>query len=148
MYLKISSPEWILFEWKVKEVYVPTEDWYVGILPWHAPLVSVLKPWILKFKPEKQLSEDDFIIEDDFVNISISKWLLFVDWVNVIVTTSKSVASPKESIEILNKMKQDLEKQIEQLKAKWSIEEIEKALISLQTIEAEIKLLHKKGLLK
>ena len=148
MYLKISSPDWVIFEWEVKEVYVPTEDWYVGILPWHVPLVSVVKPWILKFKPEKQLSDEEFIFEDDFVNVSVSKWLLFVDWKQVIVTTSKWVSKPEESLEILQKMKEDLQKQIEELKAKGSIEEIEKALVTLQTIEAEIRLLQKKGLLR
>ncbi len=147
MYLKISSPEGIIYEGQVKEVNVPTEAGYIWILPWHVPLVSVVKPGILKFKPIDN-PEDDFIFEDEYVHITVSKGLIMVDWDNIVITTSKSVVSPTESKEILEKMRKDLEKQIEELKAKWSIEEIEKAMINLQTIEAELKLLQKKGLLK
>ena len=102
MYLKINTPDWILYEWKVKEVNVPTDAWYVWILPGHVPMVSVLKPWILKFKAEDNV--EDILFEDEWYHVVVSKWMLFVDWENVIVLTSKWVVSPKESEEVLQKM--------------------------------------------
>ncbi len=145
--LKINTPEGVIYEWKVKEVVVPTEDGMIGILPGHIPLVSVVKPGILKFKPEEDLNKDEFIWEEDWLNITVWRWLIFIDWENVLLNVSKSIFKPEKSIEILENMKKELEEDIEKLKSKWEIEDIEKALLMLQTVEAEIKLWKKKGIL-
>jgi len=46
----------------------------------------------------------------------------------------------KTDEDVLEKMKLDMEKQIEEIKAKWSLDEIEKAFVHLQKISADIKL--------
>jgi hypothetical protein len=37
-------------------------------------------------------------------------------------------------------MKENMEKQIEEIKSKWSLDEVEKAFLHLQKISADIKL--------
>ncbi len=146
--LKINTPEGEIFSGNVKEVVVPTEDGEIGILPWHIPLVSVVKPWIVKILPKDNIVEKEkFIFEKEWINISVSRWLIFTDGKIVLLTVSKSVINPEKSIEVLQQMKQDLEKQIQQLKAKGEIEELDKALLMMQTVEAEIKLMKKKWIL-
>ena len=147
MYLKVNTPEGVIFEWNVEELVIPTQAWEIGILPGHIPLVSVVKPGIAKIKSKDIQNKSEFIWEEDFLNITVGKWLLFTDGKNILVTVSKSVVKPEQSMEILEKMKKDLEEEIKKLQAKGEIEDIDKALTMLQTIEAEIKLLKKKGLL-
>jgi len=47
--LEIASPERQLLKEQVTEAQIPGEDGYMGILPGHAPLVSLLKPGILSY---------------------------------------------------------------------------------------------------
>lgn len=146
MFLRINSSDKLVYEWEVKKVNIPTEAWEIGILPWHIPLVSVVSPGIVKFLPLVQPTHDmikdsDFLFENDEMNISVSKWLVYVDWENILLVVSASTTSPKQSEEILLKMKKELEEEIEKLKIHWSIEDIEKVLISLQKITADLKLI-------
>jgi len=148
LYLKINTPEGQIFEGQIEQIVLPTEAGQIWILPWHIPLVSVVRPWIVKFIPKDQLNKDEFIFEQEWVNMSVWRWLVFTDWRNVILTVSKTVTKPENTIEVLEKMKEELKKQIEKLKAKGQLQELDKALLMMQTIEAEIKLLQKKWLLK
>jgi len=120
--LRVNTPEGIVYEWKIKEIVVPTEAGVIGILPWHIPLTSVVRPGILKFKPENIEEKKDFIWEDDWLNLTVGKWVVFTDWKNVILNVSKSIVQPEKSLEILENMKKELEEEIEKLKAKGEIE--------------------------
>jgi F-type H+-transporting ATPase subunit epsilon len=42
--LQLVSPERILVEEQATEAQIPALDGYIGVLPGHAPLISVLKP--------------------------------------------------------------------------------------------------------
>lgn len=153
MFLRISSPDWIIFEWNINKVILPTESWEIWILPWHIPLTSVVKPGIVKIFINEDhkdwfLKDKDFLYDNWCISLSVSKWLLFVDWDNVIVASSAASSSPKESSEILLEMKSNLEHEIQQLRAKWSIEDLEKALINLQKIDADLKLYKMKWIIK
>ena len=54
MKLSLFTPEQpLLNKQAVKEVIVPSVKGYLGILPGHAPLVSLLKAGVLKYLPEK-----------------------------------------------------------------------------------------------
>lgn len=152
MFLKITSPDSVLFEWGIKKVVLPTESWEIWILPWHIPLVSIIKPWIVRIVPEQIdnnpfIKDSEYIFENEF-SLTVSKWLIFVDWQNITVTVSSSDSSPDNSEQELQRMKENLAKQVEQLKLQWSIEEMDKIMISLQKIDADLKLMKKKGMMK
>lgn len=131
MRLKISSPEKVIYEWFIEKVSIPTESWEVVILPQQTPLVSALKPGIVKVFPEWKKSVD---------YISISKWMMFTDWKKIRIVTSSATNSPEESEENLLKSKQELENKIKELKKSGSIEEIEKYTIKLEKINADLSL--------
>lgn len=131
MRLKISSPDKIIYEWFIERITLPTESWDITILPDQTPIVSALKPGLVKFTPEwKSWIE----------HISISKWMMFTDGKKIRIVTSSATSSPTETEEILVKEKQDLENKIRELKKSWSIEEIEKFTIKLEKINADLKL--------
>ena len=137
MNLKIVSTNWILYEWKTSEVVIPTKDWEIWILPNHEVYAAVIKWWICKFKTEKTW---DFIKDGEYNIISIWDGAVYTDWKKVNIAVSSADASIEQSKEELDKMKQNLEKEIENIKAKWSLEEIEKALFKMNKVEADIQL--------
>ena len=65
---------------------------------------------------------------------------MFVDGETILVVTSAATTSPQQSEELLIKNKENLEKEIADLKARGSIEDMEKALLDLQKIHADLKL--------
>lgn len=131
MRLKISNPDKVIYEWFIEKVTLPTESWDITVLPDQTPIVSALKPWIVKFVIEWWKSTE---------HISISKWMMFTDGKKIRIVTSSATTSPTETEEILLKEKQDLENKIRELKKSGSIEEIEKFTIKLEKINADLKL--------
>lgn len=138
MKLKISSPEKVVYEWDIKQVSIPTETGILTILPNHIPMVTALKPWIIKIVPTQE-SPKEFVFSENSIQISVWKWMVFVDGKTMRIVTAVATTSP-ESEEILEKMKLDLEDKIRELKKKGSIEEIEKSIIKLEKINADMKL--------
>ena len=140
MQLKISSPAKTIFEWEIKQITLPTEIGDVTVLPWHAPMVTALKPWLIKIIPSKEISNSEFIFSKNTISISVSKWMAFVDGKIVRVVTAVATTSPAETEKELESKKFKLEEDIKQLRKMWSLEEIEKSLIQLEKINADIKL--------
>ena len=130
MQLRISCIDKVVFEWEVKEVTLPTEIGDVKILPWHTPMVTALKPWILSINQEKKWE----------TSISIGKWMVFVDGKIIRIATSSATTKANESKEDLEKKKYKLEEYKKELRKKWSIEKIEETLIQLEKINADQKL--------
>ncbi len=130
MRLKISSPDKVIYEWFIDKITLPTESGDITVLPDQTPIVSALKPGIVKFTLEWWKSE----------HISISKWMMFTDGKKIRIVTSSATSSPSETEEILIKEKQDIENKIRELKKSWSIEEIEKFTIKLEKINADLRL--------
>ncbi len=139
MFLKISSPSKVIYEGEIKQITIPTETGQITILPNHIPLVTTLKPGLVSVVPEKT-PEGQFIFSQNSISMSVSKGMVFVDGKIVRIVTAVATTSPAESWEKLRKMKTVLEDQIKILKQKGSIEEIEKSLIQLEKINADIKL--------
>jgi len=139
MLLKISSPSKSIYEGKIKQITLPTESGIITILPNHIPLVTSLKPGIINITPEKA-PEWEFVFSKNIISLSVSKGMVFVDGKVIRIVTAVATTSPAESQDKLNKMKSELENEIKLLKKKWSIEEIEKSLIQLEKINADIKL--------
>lgn len=154
MFVKITSPDKIIFEWKVKKIIIPTESWEIWVLPWHIPLVSVVKPWIVKLLLEDNtdnnsfIKDSDFLFENDFLNISVSKWLVYIDWDNIVLAVSSGDSSIDNTEEELENMKRNLENQIEKIKTTWNIEDMEKIMVQIQKISADLKLIRKKWVVK
>ena len=66
MLLKIHTVHWVIFDWEVKTVELPTKVGVLAILPHHNPLTAMIVPWIVKFIPvEKRQSE--FIADTEFL---------------------------------------------------------------------------------
>lgn len=139
MHLKISSPEKVIFDGSVKQVSLPTENWVITILPDHTPLVTSLKPGLIKIIPVDQ-PKGDFVFSDNIISLSVSKGMAFVDGKMIRVVTATATTSPSESVKTLEQMKMKLEASIKQLKQKGSIEEIEKSLVKLEKLNADIAL--------
>lgn len=145
MLLKIISPSSVVYQGEVLKVLVPTAAWEIGILPHHIPLTSIITPWVVKFLPKGKATEAfvewaTFLFEDDMIILSVGKGLIYLDGDTVellINTASTDVTSDKE---LLENMKENLEKEIQQIKLKGDINEIEKAYMSLQKITADLKL--------
>jgi len=71
--------------------------------------------------------------------------MVFIDGEMVRVVTAVATASPQESAKTLEQMKLKLESNIKQLKQKGSIEEIEKSLVRLEKLNADIMLVNLKN---
>lgn len=140
MQLKISSPEKLIFQWEIEQINLPSENGEVAILPNHAPMVVALKPWLIKILPTNDVSNSEFIFTKNTINISVSKWMAFTDGKLIRVVTSIATTDPKESEKTLDDMRKKLKEKILLLKQKWSIEEVEKSLIKLEKINADIML--------
>jgi len=145
MFLKIISPSSVIYEGDVLKVIIPTVSGEIGILPHHIPLTSIIVPWVVKILPQGKhdiafVESATFLFDDDMIILSVGKWILYLDGDTVellVDTASIHVESDKK---ILEQMKSDQEKEIEQIKIKWDIDEIEKAYLSLHKIHANLKL--------
>ena len=63
-----------------------------------------------------------------------------MDGENIIITTSAATTSPEESDEVLQQMQKDMEAQLEKIKVEGSVEDLEKAMINLQKVTADLRL--------
>lgn len=80
MQLKISSPAKTIFEWEIKEIILPTEIGEVKILPWHTPMVTVLKPWIINLIPTEKYLVTILLFEEiiQYHWVFEKAWLLWM----------------------------------------------------------------------
>ena len=142
MLLKISSPEKTIYEGSINKITLPTESGNITVMPNHIPLVSVVKPWLVHIEPEKGFDTEStqYILEGNKVTLSVSKGIVFIDGKNINIVTAAATISPEQSHDVLNSMKASLEQEIKTLKEKGSIEEIEKSLIKLEKINADLQL--------
>ena len=139
MLLKIASPEKTIYQGDIKQVTLPTDRGDITILPNHAPLVTALKPGLIKILPS-QSPQGEFVFSDNYITLSTSKGMAFIDGTMVRVVTATATTSPHESSKTLEHMRLKLEDTIRELKKKGSIEEIEKSLIRLEKLNADIQL--------
>jgi len=138
MKLKIVSTNGVLFEWEVDEVVVPTMEWEAGILPWHALYTAVIKWWICKIKTKQE--DENLINQWDYKLISVWDGVVYTNWEEVSLAVSSADSKIELSEEELENMKKQLEKEIEEIKAKWSLEDVEKALFKMNKLLADIEL--------
>ena len=145
MFLEINTPDGMIFEGKIEKITVPTQVGEICILKNHQPLVSIVEPGIVKVKLYKQQKEEfikwtKFLFEDEWMCLSVGSGVLYVSGTEVIILTSTATSQIETEEEVLEKMKKEMEKQIEEIKIKWSLDDVEKAFLHLQKISADIKL--------
>jgi F-type H+-transporting ATPase subunit epsilon len=68
LHLEIVTPERRTFEGDVDEVIVPGSEGEMGILPHHAPLISLLGQGVLRVKRSGQ-AEEEFAIFGGFIQV-------------------------------------------------------------------------------
>lgn len=140
MHLTLSSPEGKAFTWEVTKVTLPSSEGEIVILPWHQPLATIIQNGVVSFVPDdKEAIGDGYVWNDDQVIIAVWAGLAHVDGTRIVVTTSVTSTSPTESKEILTKMKDDLEKQITELKIDGNDTDIEQAMMNLDKITADLR---------
>jgi len=143
MNLKIKRPQWVIFDWEIDKITIPTEIGQITILPNHSPLVSVVSPWIITIRPKdyQSIATFNYIFLDNKISISSGNGMVFVDGANISIVVWQADVSIDKSEEELSKSKLDLEKKVIELKDKWSIEELEKTILDIKKIESDIELI-------
>ncbi|MDD3262559.1 MAG: ATP synthase F1 subunit epsilon [Candidatus Absconditabacteria bacterium] len=145
MFLQINTPEGIIFEDKIEKITIPTQVGEISILKNHQPLISIVKPGIVKIKLHDDKKEEfikgtKFLFEDEWLCLSVGSGFLYVNGTQIVILASTVTKEIQTDQEVLEKMKIEMEKQIEEIKAKGSLDEVEKAFLHLQKISADIKL--------
>ncbi|MEY3197600.1 MAG: hypothetical protein RL023_153 [Candidatus Parcubacteria bacterium] len=87
-----------------------------------------------------QIPESGYIIEQGVMKISVGKGLLQIVGDEITVLTSVSVTNASQSQEVLAQMKADMEEQLSKIKEEGNAEELEKALIEMEKIGAELRM--------
>jgi len=124
---------------------VPTAAWEIGILPHHISLTSIVVPGLVRFLPKDKatstfMEDTEFLFENDMITLSVGKGLVYLDGDKVELLVNWATTDVDSDATVLEKIKQDLEKEIEHIKLKWDINQLEKAYLSLQKITADLKL--------
>lgn len=140
MRLKISTPNQSVYQGEVKSVSLPTDGGTITITQHNSPMVTSLKPGIISIVPFESTHPSGYIFSKNELLISISKWTAFVDGKIVRVVVSSATTIPTESLETLKRKKEALESEIKSLKTRWSIEQIETKMVTLEKINADIQL--------
>lgn len=135
MKLKISTPSKIIFQGDIEKILLPTENGAIKVMYGNPPMVTSIKPWIIKIWP---MENQNKVGNEIFV--STSKGMVFIDGKIVRIVSTEATLAPEESTNTLLQNKKTIEEKIKRLKSEWSIENIEKALIKLEKINADLEL--------
>ena len=139
MNLKISSPSGVLFQGEINSVTLPTEQGDLTIWQQHSPLITIIKPWLVRFVPIKQ--EKDFVHDQEKIVVSLAKGTALIDGKNIIVTTSTATRYPHDSHEMLQQMRNSLNSQIKRMRTEYNMQELEKVINQVEKINADLQLL-------
>jgi len=75
--LEVVTPEKQVFSDEVQSIIVPAAEGYLGVLPNHAPLISGLKPGIIKYRQEGKTRL--LAISGGFMEVSANKVTILAD---------------------------------------------------------------------
>lgn len=76
---EVVTPERIVYTNEVEMVIAPTIDGEVGILPLHAPLVSVLRPGEVRVKWNDQKDVEWFAVSGGYIQVHEDKVIILAD---------------------------------------------------------------------
>lgn len=80
---EIVTPERIVYTNEVEMVVAPTIDGEIGILPLHAPLVSVLKPGEIRVKWNADKDVEWFAVSGGYIQVHEDKVIILADQAEV-----------------------------------------------------------------
>ncbi len=123
MYLKITSPDKTIFAGNIVSATLPTEAGEITVMNNHIPLMSILKPGIMKIQPQEALTvslikDAQFLFKDHKIHISVSHGLIYIDGKNITILANDVTVNPKNTQEVLQQMKNSMLKEVEDLKEK------------------------------
>ncbi|MFZ5753393.1 MAG: F0F1 ATP synthase subunit epsilon [Bacillota bacterium] len=75
--LEVVTPEKQVFSDEVQSIIVPAAEGYLGVLPNHAPLISGLKPGVVKYRQEGKTQL--LAISGGFMEVSSNKVTILAD---------------------------------------------------------------------
>ncbi len=134
IFLEIATPEKLLVGEKTEWVHIPTQKGYLGILPGHSPLVTILGTGELTFKTEK--GEKSIFVSGGFVEV-------LPTWVRILAEIGEKMEEIDE--ERAKDEKERAERIIKNEKGEYTPEDIEKAVHSLRKAEERLRLIQRRG---
>ncbi len=134
IFLEIATPEKLLVGEKTEWVHIPTRKGYLGILPGHSPLVTILGTGELTFKTEK--GERSIFVSGGFVEV-------LPTWVRILAEIGEKMEEIED--ERAKEEKEKAERIIKNEKGEYTPEDIEKAVHSLRKAEERLRLIRKRG---
>lgn len=146
MFLKIHTVHGVIFDGKVDMVELPTKVGVLSILPHHNPLTAMIVPGIVKFIPQEKrwsefIADTEFLFEDEKIAIAVWEWTIYTDGSAVILFVASATVTLKSDREALQEMKENLERQIKEIRISGNSDEIERAYLNLQKLTADMELL-------
>ncbi len=130
MKLSLFTPEQTLIKGQpVREILVPSVKGYLGILPGHAPLISLLRAGLLKYLPEKSGQWEKLALGWGYLEVQ-------QDEVRVLAET----AAVKDSLD-RDQTEKQLQKLLERLNS-WDLEPAEREQLEKEKLwlEGELEL--------
>ncbi len=135
MKLKISTPTKVIRQGEINKISIPTETGNLKVMEGNPPMVTSVNPGIIKVWP----METHVKVGNEML-VSTSKGMVFIDGKIVRIVSAEATLAPEESENSLMQNKKIFEDKIKRLKSEWSIEEIEKTMIRLEKINADLEL--------
>jgi len=111
MKLKISTPAKVIFQGEIEKISIPTENGNIKVMDGHSPMVTSVKPGIIKLWPM-----ENHVKVGDEMYVSISKGMVFIDGKIVRIVSSEATLAPEQSEDTLLQNKKLLEEKIRRLK--------------------------------
>lgn len=134
IFLEIATPEKHLVAERIEWVQIPTPKGYLGILPGHSPLVTILGTGELTYKTEQ--GEKSLFLSGGFVEV-------LPTWIRILAEIGEKIEEI-DGQRALEK-KEEAERIIRNERGEYSQEDIERAIHSLRKAEERLRLIHKKG---
>lgn len=135
MDLEIITPEKVVYEGEVAEIYIKTADGPLGIFPHHINLFSKLVPGELKLKVSGR--EEFMALTSGFMEISNNKVTILADYAIPAeqIQVEKAMEAKKRAEEILKRK----ESKIDEREFAAAEAELAKALVELQVANRKRK---------
>jgi F0F1-type ATP synthase epsilon subunit len=111
MRVKISTPAKVVYEGEIEKISIPTETENLKVMDGHPPMVTSIKPGIIKVWPMK-----NNIQVGEVMYVSTSKGMVFIDGKIVRIVSAEATLSPEQSESTLLQSKKTLEEKIRRLK--------------------------------
>ena len=111
MKLKISTPAKVIYQGDIEKISIPTETGNLKVMDGHAPMVTSVKPGIIKLWPM-----ENHVKVGNEMYVSTSKGMVFVDGKNVRIVSAEATLAPEESENTLLQNKKNIEDKIKRLK--------------------------------